>query len=140
MRRAREVVQGDQRCHWLKTIPGVGDFSAALIVAEVDDIRRFPKSKQSVSYTGLVSRRDQSAAVDRGRRVHKRGSKWLCWALVEAAIPATRANVALNNLYDRVCRQRGPQEGPDVAKVAVARRLAEIIYRLLREGRPHERR
>jgi len=59
---------------------------------------------------------------------------------VEAAAPATRANVALKNLYERICRQRGPQEGPNVAKVAVARKLAEIVYRLLWEGRAYERR
>jgi len=89
----RQVVRSDVRCQWLKTMPGIGDFFAALILAEVDDIKRFPKSKHFVSYTGLVSRRDQSAETDRGRRIHKRGSKWLRWAFVEAAIPATRSNL-----------------------------------------------
>ena len=136
----RQVVRSDVRCQWLKTMPGIGDFFAALIMAEVDDIRRFPKSKHFVSYTGLVSKRDQSAETDRGGRIHKRGSKWLRWAFVEAAIPATKSNLALKNLYDRICRKRGPKEGPNIAKVAVARKLAEIAYRLLVEERPYERR
>ena len=62
------------------------------------------------------------------------------WALVEAAIPATRSNLALKNLYDRVCRKKGPKAGPNLAKVAVARKLAEIVYRLLVEERPYDRR
>jgi transposase len=135
----RRMVKSDERCQWLKTMPGIGDFFAALIMAEVDDIRRFRRPKQFVSYTGLVPRRDQSGEVDHGGRMHKRGSKWLRWALVEAAVPATRSNLALKNLYDRVCRRKGPIAGPNLAKVAVARKLAEIVYRLLVEGRSYER-
>jgi transposase len=134
----RQMVKADVRCGYLATMPGIGDFFAALILAEVDDIRRFPTSKDFVSYTGLVPGRDRSDEVDKPRRMHKRGSKWLRWALVEAAIPATRSNLALKNLYDRVVRKKGPKAGPNVAKVAVARKLAEIVYRILVEERPYE--
>jgi len=136
----RKAVKSDERCGWLKTVPGIGDFFALLIVAEIDDVGRFVKSKHFVSYTGLVPGRDRSDLVDHPKHIHKRGSKWLRWALVEAAIPATRSNLALKRLYDRVCRKRGPKAGPNVAKVAVARKLAEIVYRLLKERRPYEER
>lgn len=134
----RRMVEADERCQWLATVPGIGAFFAALVMAEVADIRRFRKSKHFVSYTGLVPGRDRSDEVDRSRGLHKQGSKWLRWALVEAAVPATRSNLALKNLYDRVCRKKGPLAGPNVAKVAVARKLAEIVYRLLVEERPYE--
>jgi transposase len=136
-REVRRIVKADRRCGWLKTIPGIGDFFAALIIAEIDDIGRFRKSKQFVSYTGLVPGRDQSDKRDVSRKIHKRGSKYLRWALVEAAIPATKSNLALKNLYDRVRAKRGAKAGPNVAKVAVARKLAEIVYRLLVEERPY---
>jgi len=136
----RKIVRSDVRCQWLASMPGIGGFFAALIIAEVDDISRFPGSKHFVSYTGLVPGRDRSDQIDRPKRMHKRGSKWLRWALVEAAIPATRSNLALKNLYDRIYHKKGPKEGPNVAKVAVARRLAQIIYRLLVEERPYEKR
>jgi transposase len=136
----RRIVAADVRCRHLATMPGIGPFFAALIVAEVDDVSRFRRSKDFVSYTGLVPGRDRSGEVDKPRRMHKRGSKWLRWALVEAAVPATRSNLALKNLYDRVCLKKGPLAGPNVAKVAVARKLAEIVYRLLVEGRPYEHR
>jgi len=136
----RRIVKEDRRAQWLNSIPGIGGFFAALILAEVDDIRRFSKAKYFVSYTGLVPGRDKSAEIDKPRRIHKRGSKWLRWALVEAAIPATKSNLALKNLYDRICLRKGPKAGPNVAKVAVARKLAEIVYRVLIEERPYEER
>ena len=136
----RKIVKSDVRCQWLATMPGIGDFLATLILAEVDDIKRFADSKHFVSYTGLVPGRDCSDEIVHHRKMHKQGSKWIRWALVEAAIPATRSNRALKALYDRICRKKGPLAGPNVAKVAVARKLAEIAYRLLAEGRPYEER
>ena len=136
----RRIVREDRRAQWLTSTPGIGDFFAALILAEVDDIRRFSKSKYFISSTGLVPGRDKSDEIERPKRIHKRGSKWLRWALVEAAIPATKSNLALKNLYARVCMRKGPKAGPNVAKVAVARKLAEIVYRVLIEERPYEHR
>ena len=134
----KKIVRSDPRCKWLVTVPGIGDFFAALIVAEIDDIRRFGKSRHFISYTGLVPGRDQSAEVAKSRGIHKHGSRWLRWAFVEAAIPATKSDLALKNTYDRICRKKGPKAGPKVAKVAVARKLAAIVYRLLVEERPYE--
>jgi len=136
----RKIVRSDVHCQWLATVPGIGDFFAALIMAEVDQVDRFPDSKHFVSYTGLVPGRDKSDQVDRPRRMHKQGSKWLRWALVEAAVPATRTNLALKSLYDRICRKKGLRDGPNLAKVAVANKLAQVVYRLLVEQRPYEER
>jgi len=113
---------------------------SALIAAEVDDINRFPKSKQFVSSIGLVPGRDNSGDVERPGRMHKRDNKHLRWALVEAAIPATRSNLALKNHYDRIVARKGKKAGPNIAKVAVARKLAEIVYRVLKDERPYEHR
>ena len=83
----RKIVRQDARCALLKTMPGIGDFFSALIVAEVDDIGRFPRAGNFVSYTGLVPGRDSSGGVDRGGRIHKQGNSYLRWAFVEAAVP-----------------------------------------------------
>lgn len=134
----RKMAREDKRCRLLKTIPGIGDFFACLIAAEVDDINRFPKSKNFASSIGLVTARDDSGDVERPGRMHKRGNKYLRWALVEAAIPATRSNLALKNLYDRLVERKGKKAGPNIAKVAVARKLSEIVYRVLKDERPYE--
>jgi transposase len=138
-REVTELLKEDPRAEWLKTIPGIGPFFAALILAEVDDIRRFEKRAHFVSYTGLVPGRDQSAEVDRSRGVHKKGNGYLRWALVEAAIPAASGDLQLKSLYDRIRARRG-RGGHNIAKVAVARRLAEIIYCILKQERAYERR
>lgn len=136
----RKIVREDRRCQYLKTIPGIGDFFAALIAAEVDDINRFPSSKHLVSLIGLVPGRDDSGDRERSGRMHKRGNSYLRWAVVEAAIPAARSNLALKNHYDRVVARKGRKAGPNIAKVAVARKLSEIIYRVLKDERPYEHR
>jgi transposase len=134
----RKIVKEDERCRWLKTMPGIGDFFAALIVAEVDDIKRFPSPGDFASYIGLVPRYGNSAESERSGGMHKQGNVFLRWAFVEAAIPATRSNLALNDLYARICARRGKKEGPNVAKGAVAHKLATIAFLLLRDGRPYE--
>ena len=113
-------------------------FFACLIAAEVDDINRFPKSKNFASFIGLVSRRSDSGEVERRGHMHKRGNKYRSWALVEAAILTTHPNLALKNLYDRVVERKRKKAGPNMAKVAVARKLSEIIYRVLKDERPYE--
>ncbi len=88
------------------------DFFTALITAEVDYINRSPQSKNFVSAIGLVPGRDDSGDIERTKRIHKRGSKYLRWAMVEAAIPATRSNLALKNLYDRIVAKRERKRYP----------------------------
>lgn len=134
----RRIVNEDERCKLLKTMPGISDFFSALTMAEVDDIHRFPSAGEFVSYTGLVPRKNTSAGKDHGGGIHKRGNAFLRWAFVEAALPATKSNLSLKNFYDRICARKGKDEGPNIAKCAVARKLAEIAYRMLIEERAYE--
>jgi len=57
----RARVRTDHRLRWLVTIPGLGPYSAALVLAEIGDIRRFPSNWQWYSYAGLVPRVRKSA-------------------------------------------------------------------------------
>lgn len=50
----RRIVGEDPDCQLLKSVPGIGDFFAALIKAEIGDIRRFSSSSKLCSYVGLV--------------------------------------------------------------------------------------
>jgi len=73
-----------------------------------------------------------------GERVYhgpitKEGNVWLRWAALEAVFPATKKDLELRVLYSRLARRKGP----NVAKVAVARRLLTIIYRVLKEKRDY---
>ena len=110
----------------LQQLRGIGPILALTIRAEVGDIGRFPTPGQRASYAGLVPRVDASAGRIRYGRITRRGSPWLRWALVEAAVHGTRRT-------DRVGRWgRGlaVRKGALKARVALARVLAEEIHRL----------
>ncbi|MGE5444747.1 MAG: transposase [Ignavibacteriales bacterium] len=62
-------------------------------------------------------------------RITKQGNKWLRWAMVEAVEPAISSNGELKGYYEKIKRRKGSK----VAKVATARRLLCIVYRLLKE-------
>jgi transposase len=112
----------------LTTIHGVGLFSALLIVAELGEVERFRTAKQVGAYAGLTTRVQQSGNHCYRGSITRQGSPWLRWILVEAAMKATREDVALKNFYTRV-RKRASAK---IARVATARKLAEICWKRLR--------
>jgi transposase len=63
----------------LLTIPGVGQYTAAVIVAEVGEIERFDEDKQLVSCAGLDSVVHQSSDKEVRRSISREGSAPLCW-------------------------------------------------------------
>jgi transposase len=111
----------DERVRLLRTIPGVGRSTAEVIVAYLDDPRRFKNARQVSSYAGLVPRRYQSGQMDRQGRIHKRGPRLLRSALVEAAWVMLRLNPWARSLYERFCA--GQKTRRKKAIVAVARKL-----------------
>jgi transposase len=112
----------------LTEIHGIALFSALLIVAELGEVERFRTAKQVGAYAGLTARVHQSGSHCYRGSITRQGSPWLRWILVEAAIKAVREDVALKNFYTRV-RKRSSAK---IARVAVARKLAEICWKRLR--------
>jgi transposase len=76
----------------LMTIPGIGKIIAMFIIAEVEDISRFPSYRNLSSYAGLVPSLDASGDKEKRGRITKQGSPYLRTALIEAAhiIPSMR--------------------------------------------------
>lgn len=128
-----QLAQGDWRVELLKTIPGIGKFFAVLIAYEVDDIGRFAHEKKFFSYIGIVPSTYASGGRTFHGRLTKQGNKYLRWALIEAVWPAIRADRELRCYYERIKQKKGPNP----AKVATARRLATIVYRVLSRKRPY---
>lgn len=128
------VVRGNGDVELLVTIPGIGVYSAALIVAEVGDIRRFPSYKQLCSYAGIVPSVHQSGKTAYRGRITKQGSKWLRWILIQAVNHVTRRPGKLHDFYLRLVR-RG--KGKNVARVAVARKLLRVIWCMLTRREPY---
>jgi transposase len=130
----KRLAKGDRRVELLESVPGIGLFFAVLIANEIDDINRFRTEGKLLSYVGLIPSTYASGDKMHHGRLTKQGNKWIRWAMVEAAWPAIRKDASIAEYYARI-RMR---KGANVAKIAVARRLLKIIYRMLRQGRMYE--
>jgi transposase len=119
----------------LLSCPGVAWVLAYTIAAEIGDITRFPSPAKLAGYSGLCPRVYQSGASDRRGPLTKQGPKYLRWALVEAALHASR-HPAYRARYQRTRARLGKQRGPRVAQVDVARRLAHAIWHMLTHKQP----
>ncbi|MFA6560166.1 MAG: IS110 family transposase [Candidatus Obscuribacterales bacterium] len=113
----------------LKTIPGVGDISALLLLAELGDVSRFKKAKNVGSYLGLVPRMYASSDVCRMGSITKQGSGLVRRILVQDAWMAVKMSGVFRNRYSSILKRKGKK----VAIVAIARMLSEVAYRILRD-------
>ena len=112
----------------LTDIHGMGHYFALLIVAEIGDPERFRSARQVGAYTGLTARVNQSGEHAYYGHITRQGSSWLRWALVQVALHVCRKDQALSLFYTRI-RKRSSAK---IARVAVARKLAEICWKRLR--------
>ena len=122
--------QADPQALLLCTVPGIGHYTALLILAEIADISRFPTPKQLCSYAGLVPSLHASGGRSQYGRITKEGSPWLRWALCEAAQRAGLQSGAIGQFHRGIARRRGRM----IAKVATARHLLTIIHHMLTRG------
>jgi transposase len=124
------LARTDPRVDVLTQLPGIGRYTALLVIAEVGDVGRFPGPRQLCSYAGLAPVVRSSDAKTRLGHISRQGSPHLRWALVEAAQHASRANWPLRASFEQIARRRGRK----VAKVALARKLLTLCYYGLRDG------
>jgi len=125
-----EKAKRDARVEWLLTIPGVGECSAMMVLAEIGDIGRFHDADALCSYAGLVPRVRESAGKAARGGITRQGSPWLRWMMVEAAQVATRSSEAARRYYEKLRRKKHKH----VARVALARKLLIAVYVLLHDG------
>ena len=120
----------------LRTIPGIGPFLSLALAVEIGDINRFPGPAQLRGYSGLVPAVYQSGDKDARGPLTKAGNKWLRYAAVLAAqrIGQMREpDPRLKRIFLSVAFRHGRNPG----KIAVARRLLDLIYHLLKEGQDY---
>jgi len=126
----RSRLAGAPEVALLETIPGVGFLTAATLVAELGDWRRFASAKQVSAYFGIVPSVRASADVAHYGRITRAGSPHARRALVEAAHVAVRRPGPLRTRY----LARAHRRGKKVALVAAARELVELSWTLLSRG------
>ena len=134
-KRLRDQAREDGRARLLMTTPGVGVIVALTFVAAVDDPARFRSSKALGAHFGLTPRKCQSGETDVTGRISKIGDAGVRTALYEAAnVILTRPvkGSALKSWAARLAVRAGMRK----AKVALARRLAVVLHRMLADGTP----
>jgi transposase len=119
----------------LLSVPGVSWVLAYTIAAEIGDITRFPTPTKLCGYTGLCPKVYQSGDSDHRGSLAKNGPRYLRWALIEAATHAARHPLYAER-YQRTARRLGRQRGKKIARVDIARRLANAIWHMLTTNQP----
>jgi transposase len=123
-----ETLANEHEMAIVSSVPGVGSKSAAAILAEIGDAKRFSNGKQIAAWTGLAPSVYQSAGTFITGSITKQGSKWLRWSMVEAAHVAVRVRDSrFRALFLRVQAKKGKK----TAYVAVARKMLTVIWHLL---------
>jgi len=107
---------------------GVGPVTALAFVLTLGPVERFASSRKVVSYLGLNPSEDSTGGRQRLGHISKQGNQMLRWLLVEAGQSASQHDPELRRRYQRLKFRRGA----NVAKVAMARRLAVRMYWILR--------
>ena len=130
----KQIYQSSQLAQRLKSIPGLGEFFSVLVAVELADINRFASAAKLHSYAGLIPSTHASGQRSHHGRLIRQGNKWLRWALVEAVWPAIKADAFFRIHYQRLARSKGSNS----AKVATARRLLTIVYRICKEEREYD--
>jgi transposase len=118
--------------HALQVLPGIGPVLAAVICAEIGDIRRFSCPAKLCCWAGLTPRhRESDLKVARGH-ITKQGSPILRWAVVEA-IQHQPSSSPVRGVKDRIIARRG-KEAKNIAKTAAARHLLTAVFYAMRDG------
>jgi transposase len=129
----REILRNSEEARLISTLPGFGEFFSVLVFVEIADIHRFDTPAKLHSYAGLIPSTHASGDKLYHGKLVRRGNKWLRWAAVEAVWPAVRSDFDIRLYFER----RKKRKGANSAKVATARRLLTIIYRVLKENRAY---
>ena len=118
----------------LMTAPGVGPVVALAYQATVDDVGRFTTPGAVSAYLGLVPREASSGERQRKGAITKAGPRYMRMLLVQSAWTVWRSPRASAALHAWV-RRLGDRRGRRIAVVALARRLARILWAMWRDGR-----
>jgi transposase len=122
-------LKGDLGYRAVQAINGVGPTIAAILVAEIGDVTRFPTAAHLCSWAGLTPAHHESDAKTRRGRITKQGSRLLRWALIEG-ISSTHGGDVLAAHYRKLAKRRGTNK----ARVAIARKVLTLAYYGLRDG------
>jgi transposase len=125
----------------LQTVPGVGVLTATALVALVSNIRRFRSGRHFASFLGLTPKEDSTALHRRLGAISKQGDVYLRMLLIHSARTVLwhAKTKAQPTALQRFAVHTAQRRGPNIAAVAVANKLARIVWAVWARQRPYER-
>ena len=131
-RELKKLAKSDSTCKRMMSVPGVGPVTAVRFVAALDEVGRFESAHKVQAYLGLTPGEDSSSDRQRRTSITKAGSTATRWALVQAAWAARRAKG--RHPMVEWSREVEKRRGKRVAVLALARKMAGILYAIWRDG------
>jgi transposase len=124
----RQHAKADPRVKVLTTLPGVGQFTALVMLAEIGGISRFPGARKLASQSGLTPTVRGSDRTVRHGHISGQGPAWLRWVLNQAAQTAKRSPESA-----AACAAIAQRRGKKIAAIAIARKLLTRAWHLLND-------
>jgi transposase len=116
------------------TIPGCGAYGSLALASRIGAIERFPRPASLANYWGLTpSCRNSGEATDRLGSISKQGSAMARFILGQIVLHVLRRDPWMKAWYGRIKRRRGSK----IARVAVMRRLATILWQMVKNHEPY---
>lgn len=118
----------------IATIPGCGAYSSLALASRTGSIERFPRPASLANYWGLTPGcRNSGEATDRLGSITKQGSATARFILGQLVMHVLRRDPWMKAWYGRIKRRRGSK----IARVAVMRRLATVIWHMVKNNEPY---
>jgi transposase len=121
--------------HLLRSIPGVGRILTLVLLYEIENVSRFPRVQEFLSYARLVKTQKSSAGKILGHSGKKIGNVHLKWAFSEAAVLFLRANPDGQRYVERLAKKHGKGKALSI----LAARLGRAVYAILKDRVPFDR-
>ena len=117
----------------LTSTPGVGAYTATALACRVGRVDRFPHARSLANYWGLTPGCRNSGEQQRTGSITKAGSTTARWLLAQMTRQVLRKDTRLREWFKRIKRRRGSS----IARVAVMRKLATIIWHMLKKQKSY---
>jgi len=125
----------NQYIQYLQSIPGIGFTIATMLLGKIGDPKYLQNPRELAAFIGLnPGEKSTGDSENRGSITHL-GDKTLRFFLVQAAWVAIRKDTQLDQFYNRIKSKNNPRIASKIAITAVARKLTQIIYRVLKDER-----
>ncbi|MFH1062141.1 MAG: IS110 family transposase [Candidatus Omnitrophota bacterium] len=139
LRQLRQFIQGHEEIskdmNYLQSLPGIGFITAATVLGRIGNPTDLRGCREIGAFLGLVPREKSTGDVVNHGSITQLGNRHLRSMLIEAAWTAIRVDKELEQFYHRIKSRHHPKIAAKKAIVAVARKLTQRIYKVLKEQR-----